>query len=187
MEEEKGNEHVSCGWKACTKTFEKKEELLPHVSNLHMNSNNLNTLECKWVTCQTQFDSLDELFKHISVNHLLLSKEELSKPNVCLWAQCGERFEDFEALTIHAAKTHIGTGKSFYICEWYNCERKGKQFLQRQKMMRHLQTHTGDKPFTWYSLYLTLVQYVSKNLAIYLRFKITNKFIPGINFINVLK
>jgi uncharacterized Zn-finger protein len=34
-----------------------------------------------------------------------------------------------------------------YVCEWHKCERKGKPFTQRQKMMRHLQTHTGDKPY----------------------------------------
>jgi predicted small metal-binding protein len=96
---------IVCGWQACTKTFDKKEELLPHLSNLHMSANHLKPsevgIECKWKTCGDQhFSSVDDLFSHISVNHLLLSKEELQKPNVCLWFNCGSRFNNFESLTV---------------------------------------------------------------------------------------
>ncbi|KAF9189501.1 zinc-finger protein, partial [Haplosporangium sp. Z 11] len=65
----------------------------------------------------------------------------------CLWGDCRQSFSNFDALTSHLSEDHIGTGKSEYICEWTNCDRRGRGFGQRQKAMRHIQTHTGDKPF----------------------------------------
>lgn len=44
----------------------------------------------------------------------------------------------------HLSADHVGSGKASYVCEWDGCERRGdKGFAQRQKVMRHLQTHTG--------------------------------------------
>lgn len=67
----------------------------------------------------------------------------------CRWAGCSEVFTTHDQLTEHVADTHVGYGKSKYVCEWEGCSRKeeGKTFQQRQKILRHLQTHTGDRPF----------------------------------------
>ncbi|KAF9586332.1 zinc-finger protein [Lunasporangiospora selenospora] len=65
----------------------------------------------------------------------------------CHWRDCKLIFHDFEGLTSHLSEEHIGMGKSEYICEWIGCERRGRGFAQRQKAMRHIQTHTGDRPF----------------------------------------
>jgi uncharacterized Zn-finger protein len=50
----------------------------------------------------------------------------------------------------HISDVHIGSGKSFYHCAWEGCPRahSGRSFNQRQKIIRHLRTHVGDKPFT---------------------------------------
>ncbi|KAF9926130.1 zinc-finger protein [Mortierella alpina] len=65
----------------------------------------------------------------------------------CLWGDCRQAFPSFDTLTSHLSDEHIGMGKSEYVCEWINCDRRGRGFGQRQKAMRHIQTHTGDKPF----------------------------------------
>ncbi|EGW35674.1 uncharacterized protein SPAPADRAFT_53851 [Spathaspora passalidarum NRRL Y-27907] len=47
----------------------------------------------------------------------------------------------------HLLNDHIGCGKSKYFCNWIGCERHmGKQFTQRQKLLRHIHIHTGYKP-----------------------------------------
>ncbi|KFH65839.1 hypothetical protein MVEG_07942 [Podila verticillata NRRL 6337] len=67
--------------------------------------------------------------------------------HACHWRGCSETFPSFSTLTNHLSEVHIETGKSEYICDWLGCDRRGRGFGQRQKAMRHIQTHTGDKPF----------------------------------------
>ncbi|KAG0324443.1 zinc-finger protein, partial [Podila horticola] len=67
--------------------------------------------------------------------------------HACHWRGCSETFPSFSTLTNHLSEVHIETGKSEYICDWVGCDRRGRGFGQRQKAMRHIQTHTGDKPF----------------------------------------
>ncbi|PWN45882.1 hypothetical protein IE81DRAFT_285081, partial [Ceraceosorus guamensis] len=70
-------------------------------------------------------------------------------PHICGWVGCGVQFESLPALTEHLSSQHIGHGQKEYRCEWEGCERagNGQSFSQRQKVMRHLQVHTGHKPF----------------------------------------
>jgi predicted small metal-binding protein len=99
-----------CGWASCTAKFDNKEEILPHLSNLHMSANHLKPnkveeegpqVKCKWSSCgQEKFNSVDDLIKHISFNHLEMSLEEMQNPNLCFWRNCGQRFKDFESLTV---------------------------------------------------------------------------------------
>ncbi|KAI5481157.1 hypothetical protein MNV49_005592 [Pseudohyphozyma bogoriensis] len=69
--------------------------------------------------------------------------------HVCKWKSCGLTFDTSPELMSHLSLDHVGSGKASYTCEWEGCERSGdgKGFAQRQKVMRHLQTHTGDRPF----------------------------------------
>ncbi|KAI1317480.1 zinc-finger protein [Mortierella claussenii] len=85
----------------------------------------------------------------MSSSELMMHHQEsmLQQQHPCLWRGCKLAFPQFEALTAHLSEEHIGMGKSEYICEWTNCDRQGRGFGQRQKAMRHIQTHTGDKPF----------------------------------------
>ncbi|PWZ02762.1 hypothetical protein BCV70DRAFT_5636 [Testicularia cyperi] len=66
----------------------------------------------------------------------------------CRWEGCSESFSNHSALTEHITKAHVGSGKNEYECRWAGCVRnaEGKKFSQKQKVLRHIQTHTGDRP-----------------------------------------
>ncbi|GJN88773.1 hypothetical protein Rhopal_001742-T1 [Rhodotorula paludigena] len=95
----------------------------------------------------------------------------------CKWRHCALTFPTTAALMEHLSTAHVGAGKARYTCEWDGCERstacacfaEGDEgldaddedewekrrderddkgvFRQRQKVMRHLQMHTGDRPY----------------------------------------
>lgn len=65
----------------------------------------------------------------------------------CDWKDCCLTFPNHEALTNHITEEHIGSGKSEYTCQWKECSRGTRTFQQKQKIIRHLQTHTGHRPF----------------------------------------
>lgn len=103
---------------------------------------------CKWALCALRnFFSLDELIQHITKDHILppLSPLDEMPLHVCHWKDCDASFSSFDDLTGHVSK-HVGSRKSVYICQWAHCLRNQRPFAQRQKIMRHIQTHTGDKP-----------------------------------------
>ncbi|PWN89706.1 hypothetical protein FA10DRAFT_303010 [Acaromyces ingoldii] len=66
----------------------------------------------------------------------------------CRWEGCARSFGTHDALTAHISTVHIGRGRAQYECRWQGCTRgPERSFSQRQKVMRHVQTHTGDRPF----------------------------------------
>lgn len=67
----------------------------------------------------------------------------------CRWEGCSQTFANHSQLTDHISRVHVGSGKNEYECRWAGCERhaEGKKFSQKQKVLRHIQTHTGDRPF----------------------------------------
>lgn len=71
------------------------------------------------------------------------------KKHACGWENCTERFNTHAALTEHITQAHVGAGKAEYACRWVGCARAadGRTFSQRQKVLRHIQTHTGDRPY----------------------------------------
>jgi hypothetical protein len=67
---------------------------------------------------------------------------------VCRWEGCRESFASVDALTQHLDDTHVGSGRAWYECHWEGCTRCGERgFGSRQKVRRHLQSHTGHRPF----------------------------------------
>ncbi|KAJ9476892.1 Zinc-responsive transcriptional regulator ZAP1 [Pseudozyma hubeiensis] len=68
---------------------------------------------------------------------------------ICRWQGCSAQFNSHSALTDHIETAHVGSGKAEYECRWIGCPRhaSGQKFSQKQKVLRHLQTHTGDRPF----------------------------------------
>lgn len=68
------------------------------------------------------------------------------KPLICLWPGCThpDAFPDPATLMAHLSEEHVGKGKDSYTCQWDNCDRT---FRSRQKVLRHLQSHTGHRPF----------------------------------------
>ncbi|GAC95648.1 hypothetical protein PHSY_003224 [Pseudozyma hubeiensis SY62] len=67
----------------------------------------------------------------------------------CRWQGCSAQFDSHSALTDHIETAHVGSGKAEYECRWIGCPRhaSGQKFSQKQKVLRHIQTHTGDRPF----------------------------------------
>ena len=66
----------------------------------------------------------------------------------CKWMGCTETFSSSDDLTAHILSAHIGSGKAHYECYWEGCTRHGKQgFSSKQKVARHMQSHTGHRPF----------------------------------------
>lgn len=68
---------------------------------------------------------------------------------VCQWEIepgkiCGHVFDMSQDLNTHIAAEHIGSGKSKYVCHWRGCSRNCRPFSQRQKILRHLQTHARN-------------------------------------------
>ncbi|ORX35293.1 hypothetical protein BD324DRAFT_652428 [Kockovaella imperatae] len=79
------------------------------------------------------------------VNMSLFPKIE-SGPQMCLWPGCTllHTFTSTAKLMNHLSDLHVGKGKDQYLCEWDGCNR---MFRSRQKVLRHLQSHTGHRPF----------------------------------------
>jgi len=65
----------------------------------------------------------------------------------CKWKGCKSAFDTIQLLVKHVYDDHIGDKKEFYLCEWEACPRRGKLFEKRHKILPHLRTHTGEKPF----------------------------------------
>lgn len=72
-----------------------------------------------------------------------------SSSHICHWHSCSRSFPTCDALTAHISSAHVGSGRSHYDCYWANCNRHGEQkgFASKQKILRHLQSHTGHRPF----------------------------------------
>ncbi|KAF8677754.1 C2H2-type zinc finger [Rhizoctonia solani] len=72
-----------------------------------------------------------------------------SQTHTCHWAGCSESFPTSAALTDHLSSVHVGRGKAAYDCFWADCTRHGEKngFSSKQKVLRHLQSHTGHRPF----------------------------------------
>lgn len=66
----------------------------------------------------------------------------------CKWVGCDRIFTNAEDLTTHLTEVHVGAGKNAYECGWEGCARSGaRSFSSKQKISRHLQSHTGHRPF----------------------------------------
>ncbi|WFD05432.1 zinc-finger protein [Malassezia vespertilionis] len=79
----------------------------------------------------------------------LCAPGEGKKKHPCGWEDCNESFDTHTELTDHLANQHVGCGRKEYECRWVGCKRaaEGRKFHQKQKVLRHIQTHTGDRPY----------------------------------------
>ncbi|CAG8628727.1 10276_t:CDS:2, partial [Dentiscutata heterogama] len=126
-----------CLWEACAAVFRSIDELIPHLSKLHI-ARRSNRISCRWASCSKEQENDDELLQHLFHDHLAARDFQ----HECKWQGCYLRFETYEELTGHVSEGHIGCGRSQYVCYWERCDRNGRPFSQRQKVMRHIQTHT---------------------------------------------
>ncbi|WVO14723.1 hypothetical protein L204_102361 [Cryptococcus depauperatus] len=73
-----------------------------------------------------------------------------AKSLTCLWPGCTIHtpFLNTASLMDHLSEVHIPKGRDCYTCHWDGCGgESGRTFKSRQKVLRHLQSHTGHKPF----------------------------------------
>lgn len=127
-------------------------------------------LHCGWDHCDFTTSDIDKFLEHVPEHTDALKRkdapltaaasgsdesenDEDKEVHVCQWVDpetgetCGKYFEKTEDLTNHIITDHIKSGKSSYTCHWKGCTRCQKPFSQRQKIIRHLNTHTKHKPF----------------------------------------
>lgn len=86
---------------------------------------------CRWL-CQESNDNGDDGHHHNHHHHR---------------HECGKIFKDAASLSDHVIGFHVGSRKNQYLCLWQDCDRHERPFTQRQKIIRHLQTHTKNRPF----------------------------------------
>lgn len=159
-----------CHWSSCYMPLEPlafQQHITAHLSP--------SELDCKWENCDFQAWNFESLLNHVNESHVVMDSlqnqpklenldfkpSELLQPNTedvkpsepsenvirCEWTGCDQVFKNTADLTDHITQNHIGSGKSNYVCCWKGCDRKGRIFSQRQKIIRHLHVHTKHKPF----------------------------------------
>ncbi|EKM81859.1 hypothetical protein AGABI1DRAFT_36172 [Agaricus bisporus var. burnettii JB137-S8] len=83
-----------------------------------------------------------------TISSVISVGETPKNDHVCLWNGCMKSFETCNDLMTHISAAHVGSGKPRYDCLWEGCMRNGdKGFSSKQKICRHLQSHTGYRPF----------------------------------------
>jgi len=129
-------------------------------------------LHCEWDSCKASANTAHELFNHVESQHLQAAYQ-IPESHKCEWLipglsgqtrPCGVCLPSTEELTQHITQVHVGYKKNKYKCLWQGCERGERDFGQRQKVLRHMQTHTTHKPFqvknNSFVFNLTKVQYL---------------------------
>ncbi|GAA5821186.1 hypothetical protein JCM3770_002272, partial [Rhodotorula araucariae] len=100
---------------------------------------------CGWRGCALAFPTTSELMEHLSTAHVGAGKARYT----CEWAGCERSTSCVCGLDAPDAGAGVGAER-LAESEW---ERKRDErddkgvFRQRQKVMRHLQMHTGDRPY----------------------------------------
>ncbi|KAJ7043459.1 hypothetical protein C8F04DRAFT_1207375 [Mycena alexandri] len=90
----------------------------------------------------------DELEATISTLPPPEAEDTASGGQICQWSSCGQSFASLDDLTVHLTNIHVGSGKTAYDCHWKDCPRHEENgFSSKQKLCRHLQSHTGHRPF----------------------------------------
>ncbi|XP_031554761.1 zinc finger protein ZIC 1-like [Actinia tenebrosa] len=61
---------------------------------------------------------------------------------------CSQVFSNMMDLVKHISIDHVSSSDSAkHICSWMNCDREGKPFKAKYKLINHIRVHTGEKPF----------------------------------------
>jgi hypothetical protein len=93
--------------------------------------------DCEWEDCSDAFRSLDELCRHLQQEHLVHTQV----PFHCMWRSC-ERHPNASATT-----SCQGMRTSAYVEENGVSKAPFRPFPKRNKLVMHVRTHTGERPF----------------------------------------
>ena len=107
----------------------------------------------------SQMSSHQQTFQNGAIlpypTHFKHSLEVGEEGSRCMWITdnssgqvCGMTFKDGNDLQDHVDKEHVWTNEGnttgiVLLCRWLNCKRDGKPLQNKEKLRRHLFTHTG--------------------------------------------
>lgn len=110
-------------------------------------------------------DPLSQTSPAFFSNHsslLILDHPSTQPDHECMWitddateTHCGARFGDPNELQTHVETSHYPLSddrkrrpSTHWVCKWMGCARKGETRLTREKLKKHLYTHTGFFSFS---------------------------------------
>lgn len=152
-----------CQWDQCQHTSNNPLELSSHVVSQHVDvAGSMEQYLCEWDHCGYVSGSVGGLAQHVS-QHVGLAAVVAGSPKIravpptpespsdaastrCGWEGCSQTFLSLASLTAHVIADHVGSGCLEYVCRWAGCTRNCEPFTQRQKIIRHVYTHTKHKP-----------------------------------------
>lgn len=140
---------LHCAWNSCGTVFTDQGQLLDHLPN------HFDVMESKGEFHNNQHLKAPDFLPE---NAATLPEVFPAGKHVCKWDAgagiCGQHMSSEGALQDHIREKHLGelSSKTGFLCKWENCDRnrqaaaKGKleaaSFTQRQKLERHVATHT---------------------------------------------
>jgi len=93
--------------------------------------------DCEWSDCSNTFRSLENLCKHLQEAHLSATQS----PFHCLWRSCERHPSASLAVSCHTMRTSAcAANEDMVKCTF-------KPFPKRNKLVMHVRTHTGERPF----------------------------------------
>ncbi|KAF5098982.1 hypothetical protein D0Z00_001848 [Geotrichum galactomycetum] len=139
-----------CEWKNCNFSCDKMDLFMAHVREAHVQGmvGNMVIPTAPPLTSATWSKTVSTDSPPDIEIHMCLWEHESVDATTALPTLCQQTFNSTQALNQHVIESHIGLRKNNYVCHWQDCDRHKRPFSQRQKIHRHLITHTKHKPFT---------------------------------------
>ncbi|KAJ3154145.1 hypothetical protein HDU86_004687 [Geranomyces michiganensis] len=129
-DESAGEVERRCQWVGCDALFKSSDELVAHVSDLHIGAGKP-SYTCQWNGCTREQRPFTK--RHKIANHLRIHTGE--RPFECPVADCGKKFSRQDGLNTHI-KTHSNIKP--YVCTLFNC---GKAYYHARSLRKHEKTH----------------------------------------------
>ncbi|TPX70035.1 hypothetical protein SpCBS45565_g02045 [Spizellomyces sp. 'palustris'] len=119
-----------CQWTNCDELFDTVEELVSHISDLHIGSGKA-TYKCEWANCTRNQRPFTK--RHKIHNHLRIHTGE--RPFECPVPDCGKKFSRQDGLNTHI-RTHSNIKP--YVCGFFGC---GKAYYHSRSLRKHEKSH----------------------------------------------